>query len=163
MAQTGMPPLDLIRRTSAASSCAFSARAAVRSSSGRRHERGRAVLGRADRPGWPGGRPPSRLRQPVIYRITQGLPYHKAFHDVTTGSNTVPLNGVMITGYQAGPGWDPVTGLGQPRRPGPHPPAGPVRAREMSRTSRDHCPDVTPTDVAETPDRSQISEKLHLP
>ena len=32
----------------------------------------------------------------------------------TTGSNTVSLNGATITGYQAGPGWDPVTGWGTP-------------------------------------------------
>ena len=51
---------------------------------------------------------------PAIYRIAQGPLYHKAFHDITTGSNTVSLNGVTITGYQAGPGWDPVTGWGSP-------------------------------------------------
>jgi subtilase family serine protease len=51
---------------------------------------------------------------PAIYRIARGPMYHKAFHDITTGSNTVVLNGVTITGYQAGPGWDPVTGWGTP-------------------------------------------------
>jgi DNA-binding PadR family transcriptional regulator len=51
---------------------------------------------------------------PVIYRIARGPQYHKAFHDITTGNNTVVLNGVTITGYQAGPGWDPVTGWGTP-------------------------------------------------
>jgi subtilase family serine protease len=51
---------------------------------------------------------------PAIYRIARGPQYHQAFHDVTTGSNTVVLNGVTITGYQAGPGWDPVTGWGTP-------------------------------------------------
>ena len=51
---------------------------------------------------------------PAIYRIARGPLYHKAFHDVTTGNNTVSLNGVTITGYQAGPGWDPVTGWGTP-------------------------------------------------
>ena len=44
---------------------------------------------------------------PVIYRIARGPLYDKAFHDVTTGSNTVVLNGDTITGYQAGPGRDP--------------------------------------------------------
>jgi Transcriptional regulator PadR-like family len=51
---------------------------------------------------------------PAIYQIARGPLYHKAFHDITTGNNTVVLNGVTITGYQAGPGWDPVTGWGTP-------------------------------------------------
>ena len=51
---------------------------------------------------------------PAIYRIAQSPLYHKAFHDITTGNNTVSLNGVTITGYQAGTGWDPVTGWGTP-------------------------------------------------
>jgi subtilase family serine protease len=51
---------------------------------------------------------------PAIYQIARGPLYHKAFHDITTGNNTVILNGVTITGYQAGPGWDPVTGWGTP-------------------------------------------------
>ena len=51
---------------------------------------------------------------PAIYRIARGPLYHKAFHDITTGNNTVVVNGVTITGYQAGPGWDPVTGWGTP-------------------------------------------------
>jgi subtilase family serine protease len=51
---------------------------------------------------------------PAIYRIARSPQYHKAFHDITTGSNTVSLKGVTITGYQAGPGWDPVTGWGTP-------------------------------------------------
>ena len=51
---------------------------------------------------------------PAIYQIARGPLYHQAFHDVTTGNNTVVLNGVTIAGYQAGPGWDPVTGWGTP-------------------------------------------------
>jgi subtilase family serine protease len=51
---------------------------------------------------------------PAIYRIASGPLDHKAFHDVTTGNNTVVLNGNTITGYRAGPGWDPVTGWGTP-------------------------------------------------
>ena len=40
---------------------------------------------------------------------------HGAFHDITTGSNvmTIPYPGGSA-GYQAGPGWDPVTGWGTP-------------------------------------------------
>jgi subtilase family serine protease len=51
---------------------------------------------------------------PAIYRIAQSPQYHKAFHDITTGNNTVSLNGETITGYQASTGWDPVTGWGTP-------------------------------------------------
>jgi hypothetical protein len=38
----------------------------------------------------------------------------KAFHDVTQGNNTVQFPPTTITGYQATPGWDPVTGWGSP-------------------------------------------------
>jgi subtilase family serine protease len=51
---------------------------------------------------------------PAIYQIARGPLYHKAFHDIATGNNTVVVNGVTITGYQAKPGWDPVTGWGTP-------------------------------------------------
>jgi hypothetical protein len=33
---------------------------------------------------------------------------------VTTGNNTMTFGGVTVTGYQASPGWDPVTGWGSP-------------------------------------------------
>jgi subtilase family serine protease len=51
---------------------------------------------------------------PALYRIARSPLYGRAFHDVTTGNNTVVINGATYTGYQAGPGWDPVTGLGSP-------------------------------------------------
>jgi subtilase family serine protease len=55
---------------------------------------------------------------PAIYRIAHGPLDHQAFHDITAGNNTVVLTSasppVTITGYQAGPGWDPVTGWGTP-------------------------------------------------
>jgi len=51
---------------------------------------------------------------PAIYRIARGPQYHKAFHDITTGNNTVTVKGATITGYPAGPGWDLVTGWGTP-------------------------------------------------
>jgi len=50
---------------------------------------------------------------PAIYRIGRSPSYHKAFHDVTAGNNDVAA-GSAILGYQAGPGWDPVTGWGSP-------------------------------------------------
>jgi hypothetical protein len=51
---------------------------------------------------------------PAIYRIAGSSSYHQEFHDVTTGNNNVRAGSVTITGYQAAPGWDPVTGWGSP-------------------------------------------------
>ena len=52
---------------------------------------------------------------PALYRIGRSPYYHQAFHDVTTGTNTVQFPTQTITGYQAAPGWDPVTGWGSPK------------------------------------------------
>jgi subtilase family serine protease len=41
---------------------------------------------------------------PAIYRIARSSSYHRAFHDLTSGTN----------GYPAAPGWDPITGWGTP-------------------------------------------------
>lgn len=41
---------------------------------------------------------------PALYRILDGREYATAFHDVVAGDN----------GYTAGPGWDPITGIGTP-------------------------------------------------
>jgi subtilase family serine protease len=51
---------------------------------------------------------------PAIYRIGRSASYHRAFHDVSTGNDTMTISGQTITGYQASPGWDPVTGWGSP-------------------------------------------------
>jgi subtilase family serine protease len=51
---------------------------------------------------------------PAIYRIGRSSAYHSAFHDITTGNNTVIVSSTTITGYSAGPGWDPATGWGTP-------------------------------------------------
>jgi subtilase family serine protease len=51
---------------------------------------------------------------PALYRIGRSAHYHQAFHDVTTGTNTVTFPTQTITGYRAAPGWDPVTGWGSP-------------------------------------------------
>jgi subtilase family serine protease len=51
---------------------------------------------------------------PAIYRIGRSAAYHSAFHDITTGTNTVQSPSQTITGYRAGPGWDPATGWGSP-------------------------------------------------
>jgi subtilase family serine protease len=54
------------------------------------------------------------LVNPAIYQIARSPRYHQAFHDITTGNNTAQFPPATITGYQAAPGWDPVTGWGSP-------------------------------------------------
>ncbi|MCI4338852.1 MAG: hypothetical protein L3J68_00770 [Thermoplasmata archaeon] len=44
------------------------------------------------------------LLTPSLYEILRGPSYATDFHDITAGNN----------GYAAGPGWDPVTGIGSP-------------------------------------------------
>ena len=51
---------------------------------------------------------------PAIYRIAESPAGGAAFHDITTGDNTIEDPPVTITGYQASRGWDPVTGWGSP-------------------------------------------------
>jgi subtilase family serine protease len=51
---------------------------------------------------------------PAIYRIAHSGAYHSAFHDVVTGDNSVLWSTGVFLGYEAGPGWDPVTGWGSP-------------------------------------------------
>jgi subtilase family serine protease len=51
---------------------------------------------------------------PDIYSIARSPAYHRAFHDVITGDNSVIWPTGVFTGYRAGPGWDPVTGWGSP-------------------------------------------------
>ena len=51
---------------------------------------------------------------PAIYRIAQSSAGHTAFHDITVGNNSVVAVPSLISGYQAAPGWDPVTGWGSP-------------------------------------------------
>jgi subtilase family serine protease len=51
---------------------------------------------------------------PALYAIARGPRYHAAFHDITKGNNTVEFPPQTFRGYNAAPGWDPVTGLGSP-------------------------------------------------
>jgi subtilase family serine protease len=51
---------------------------------------------------------------PALYRIGRSAHDEQAFHDVTTGTNTVKVPARTITGYPAAPGWDPITGWGTP-------------------------------------------------
>jgi len=49
---------------------------------------------------------------PALYAIANGPHYQFAFHDITSGNNSWDVSGV--SGYSAGPGWDPASGLGSP-------------------------------------------------
>jgi len=51
---------------------------------------------------------------PALYAIARSPAYHRAFHDVLSGDNSILWPTGVFTGYTAGPGWDPVTGLGSP-------------------------------------------------
>jgi subtilase family serine protease len=51
---------------------------------------------------------------PAIYAIARSPAYHRAFHDVVTGDNSVFWPTGLFVGYRAGSGWDPVTGWGSP-------------------------------------------------
>jgi subtilase family serine protease len=51
---------------------------------------------------------------PAIYRIARNPKDKRAFHDITSGDNTVQYAQGTVTGYRAIPGWDPVTGWGSP-------------------------------------------------
>ncbi len=46
----------------------------------------------------------------TLYHIAKSDAYNTAFHDITTGNNSF----MGIIGFDAAPGWDPVTGLGTP-------------------------------------------------
>jgi subtilase family serine protease len=51
---------------------------------------------------------------PAIYEIGRSDLYHRAFHDITSGDNTVSFPPRTIEGYRAKPDWDAVTGWGSP-------------------------------------------------
>ncbi len=56
--------------------------------------------------------PPFNVR---LYHAGKSSAYPTLFHDITTGDNTVTSPaGPVFTGFSAGPGWDPITGLGTP-------------------------------------------------
>jgi subtilase family serine protease len=51
---------------------------------------------------------------PALYWIGRSTHYHQAFHDVSSGTNTVKFPTQTIVGYAAAPAWDPLTGWGSP-------------------------------------------------
>ena len=85
---------------------------------------------------------------PGLYRIARSSSYHKAFHDVTTGNNLTL--GPVSYEYQAGPGWDPVTGWGSPDAQA----LIPLLAR--SQAGRDHAPQAQ---AGTDPERAMVSSQ----
>ena len=51
---------------------------------------------------------------PALYTVATGANYARDFHDITKGNNSTNDKGVDVSGYDAVPGWDPMTGLGTP-------------------------------------------------
>jgi len=51
-----------------------------------------------------------------LYHLAKSDSYGVAFHDILTGNNnwTIKQTGQTVNGFNAGPGWDAVTGLGTP-------------------------------------------------
>ena len=61
------------------------------------------------------GMPPMGFVNPFIYgvsRMSSGL--LMSFTDITTGNNACTSRDCCLYGFNAAPGWDPVTGLGSP-------------------------------------------------
>jgi subtilase family serine protease len=122
--QDRVPGIGAMRGTPdvAGDASAYTGMALVRAAPGGTYELTPAYGDSASTPFWAGlialadqeAGHPLGLVNPAIYRIARSPDYYKAFHDITTGNNNVTYNGVTITGYQAGPGWDPVTGWGTP-------------------------------------------------
>lgn len=52
---------------------------------------------------------------PGLYKLGSASRASQDFRDITSGDNTANDGTVEVQGYQAGPGWDPVTGWGAPQ------------------------------------------------
>lgn len=59
---------------------------------------------------------------PTLYRIGASSSYPQDFFDIVTGNNSVNRPEVSVQGFDAVPGWDAVTGLGEPNAPNLVPP-----------------------------------------
>jgi subtilase family serine protease len=57
---------------------------------------------------------PLGFLNPALYQIAASSKYAQDFRDVTAGNNSFAAGGVSVQGYAAAPGWDPVTGMGEP-------------------------------------------------
>jgi hypothetical protein len=80
----------------------------------RRHERHRAIVGGDSGHRESGGSHPLGFLNTTLYKLASSATYTRDFHDITQGNNSVQVDGTTVPGYNAAPGWDPVTGLGSP-------------------------------------------------
>jgi subtilase family serine protease len=51
---------------------------------------------------------------PALYKLAASSTYARDFRDITSGNNSTPVGSTLVHGYNAVPGWDPITGLGSP-------------------------------------------------
>ena len=51
---------------------------------------------------------------PGLYKLAASANAQQDFRDITLGNNSFSQGTVHVTGYQAVPGWDPITGWGSP-------------------------------------------------
>ena len=51
---------------------------------------------------------------PGLYKLGESASAQRDFRDVTSGNNSNASDGVQVQGFDAAPGWDPVTGWGAP-------------------------------------------------
>jgi subtilase family serine protease len=52
---------------------------------------------------------------PGIYKLAASSHFQRDFRDITSGTNEVNDGTIHVQGFQAGPGWDAVTGWGTPQ------------------------------------------------
>lgn len=57
---------------------------------------------------------PLGLLNPALYALATSPAHAGDFYDITSGNNSYSRWDVSVKGYDATPGWDPVTGLGTP-------------------------------------------------
>jgi len=51
---------------------------------------------------------------PALYKLGLSSSYSQDFRDITSGNNSADAQGTTVQGYNAVPGWDPITGWGTP-------------------------------------------------
>ena len=104
-------------------------------------------LGRGDRPSRPVRGPPLGFVNPAIYRIGRSPSYHQAFHEVTTGTNTVvfpaarplPATGPRPAGIRSPAGEAPTPRCSSPCSPATPAPQPTGRSVQQLARSPAHC------------------------
>ena len=114
-AQRGVPDVAADASTSSGLALIFALPSGPINGGCRGDQRRGAPPGRPRSLGRPVRRDGTWARSTLLFTdIAQSANYQAAFHDVAKGDNTVVVDGMTLAGYQAGPGWSPVTGWGTP-------------------------------------------------